>query len=47
MTEPATSTGASVAEPGLAVYPSTRRATNKINAFIEHLREYLQRHPLS
>ncbi|WP_375139518.1 hypothetical protein [Pseudomonas capeferrum] len=26
----------------LTVYPSTRRATRKINAFIEHLRNYLQ-----
>ncbi|MGE8388481.1 MAG: LysR substrate-binding domain-containing protein [Pseudomonas sp.] len=30
----------------LAVYPSTRRATRKINVFIEHLRSYLQQHPL-
>lgn len=28
----------------LAVYPSTRRATRKIKAFIEHLREYLEAH---
>ncbi|OLU28682.1 LysR family transcriptional regulator [Pseudomonas sp. PA15(2017)] len=28
----------------LAVYPSTRRATRKINAFIEHLRDYLAAH---
>lgn len=27
----------------LAVYPSNRRATRKIHAFIEHLREYLRR----
>lgn len=30
----------------LAVYPSTRRATRKINAFTEHLRNYLQKYPL-
>jgi DNA-binding transcriptional LysR family regulator len=31
----------------LAVYPSTRRATRKIIAFIEHLREYLKENQLS
>lgn len=31
----------------LAVYPSTRRATRKIIAFIEHLRDYLKENPLS
>lgn len=30
----------------LAVYPSNRRATRKITAFIEHLRDYLQRHAI-